>query len=176
MRTSYESKLLSYYLAAQPHELSAGERWYTEARRTCRALSSEFGVSVRTAAGVVAALSPRVTWGQNVRLACDALAGIARPVGAFRANSAKAAAIRSGARPLSILGGTKVRAFYRALVGDESAGVIDVWMARAMRIRAVTDRAYLRAVSALHNVAHYVGTTVARLQAVVWTVIRGSAS
>ena len=174
MRTTYETKLLAHYIAAQPSDIAAGESWYREARRTCRALAREFGVSLRTAAGVVAALSPRVTWSQNIRLACDALAGIERPIGAFRANASKAAAIVRGVRPLAILGGSKVRAFYRALVGDESASVVDVWMARAMRIRKLSSRVYERAVMAMRRVAAYVGTTVARLQAIVWTVVRGS--
>jgi hypothetical protein len=175
VRPSYESRLLAHYLAAQPHELSAGDGWYAGARRTVRALAREFGVTERCAAGVIAALSPRVKWEQNVRLACDALANRPRIIGSLRANEAKALRIRSGEAPLVVLRGPKVRAFYRALIGDESSGVIDVWMARAMRLRRLTERTYLRAVEAMRRVAAYVGTTVARLQATVWTVVRGSA-
>ncbi len=169
------ARLVTLYTSATAGQRASGDAWYATARATARTLAARHGVSLATSAGVIAALSPRVTWRQNVRLA-DSVLGLTYERGAVRTNLAKARAIGcEGHAPLSVLSGPKVRAFYRAMMGDETAGVVDVWMVRAMRIRALTAKAYLAAVRAMARAAAIVGTTVARLQAVVWTVVRGSA-
>ena len=168
-------RLIAYYERATTDERLAGESWYTEARTVARMLSRRHAVTSNVAAGVIASLSPRVTWRQNIKLA-DAVLGLTYERGALGANLQKARRIANGERPLDVLRGPKVRAFYRALTGDESSGVIDVWMQRAMRVTRLSVRAYEACVRALQRAAKAVGTTVARLQAIVWTVVRGSAA
>jgi hypothetical protein len=89
----------------------------------------------------------------------------------------KARRIVAGESPDVVLGGRKVRAFNRALVGDESAEVVDVWMLRAAGYRSdrPTPRVYETVARALRKVAARVAVPVARLQAVVWVVARGRA-
>ncbi len=166
-------KLIAHYERATADEHLAGESWYAQARSVARQLSRQHAVSPAVAAGVIAALSPRVTWKQNIRLA-DAVLGLTYERGAFGHNLNKARRISNGERPLDVLRGPKTRAFYRALTGDESSGVIDIWMTRAMGIRSLTNKAYAAAVRALQRAATAVGTTVAKFQAVVWVTIRGA--
>lgn len=169
-------RLLAHWRAADKATREAGAKWYADARAMCATLARDHGVTLEQACGVVAALSPRIHWVRNVEVARQCLARV--PVrGVFRVNLAKAEAIRDGAKPLDVLSGPKVRAFYRALVGDESGAVIDVWMLRAAGWkRSLTSKAYDLVASALVQAARKARTTVARFQAAVWTQVRGRAT
>jgi hypothetical protein len=104
------------------------------------------------------------------------MAGAESVPGVFSTSLAKARAIAAGARPLDVLSGPKTRAFYRAIMGDERAAVVDVWVLRAIGwTRSVTEKAYQTIANALTIAAAYARTTVARLQAVAWVVVRGKA-
>jgi len=140
-------------------------------------MAREHGTTQAVAAGVIAALSPRIRWVRNLAVARLALAG-KKVTGVFKNNLAKARRIIAGEKPLGVLSGPKTRAFYRAIMGDESAAVIDVWMLRAVNYAKykLRDHEYNRITSALARAAHVVGTTIARLQAVVWAVVRGRAT
>jgi hypothetical protein len=169
-------RLLAHWRQASRAERQAGARWYADARAACEVMARQYGCCVDTACGVVAALSPRIHWVRNLEVARQCLAREAVH-GVFRVNLAKAEAIRDGARPLQALSGPKVRAFYRALAGDESGAVIDVWMLRAAGwTRALTEKAYQLVASALAMAAAKARTTVARFQAAVWTHVRGRAT
>lgn len=94
----------------------------------------------------------------------------------FAASLAKARAIQQGAQPLRVLGGPKVRAFYRALLGDRDAAVVDVWVARAAGTDPqLTPARYARVEAALRDAAAQARTAVADFQATVWVVTRGRA-
>lgn len=153
-----------------------GAVWYRESRRHARRLAREHGVPVSRAAGVIAALSPRVQWKVNLRLADDALAG--RPVRGLKTSAAKAAAIVNGARPLDVLKGPKTRAFYRAIMGSEDAAVVDTWMLKAAGwpSTSVTGKQYARVAAAMDAAAQSVGVPTATFQATVWTEVRGKAA
>lgn len=100
----------------------AGLSWYATAREVAAALDPADPVR---GAAVLAVLSPRTSWPQNVKLAQDAYAG--RKVGALGANVRKAAAILAGADPEDVVTGAKVRAFWRTIVdpSDPRAVVVD---------------------------------------------------
>jgi hypothetical protein len=165
-------RLLFQYLQA-PAE---GARWYVGARWTVRRMARTAGVTVATAAGVVAALSPRLHWSRNITAARVVLAG-ERPSGVFSASLRKAERIYKGARPLSVLSGLKVRAFYRALMGDDRAAVIDTWVLHAVGwAHKVTDRVYAAIARALMLAAKRVHRSVVELQAAVWVAVRGRAA
>lgn len=169
------SALLAVFRAAPAAAHTEGALWYLKARRVARTIARVCGVTQAQAAGVIAALSPRLQWVANVRAAGKLCAGVI-PSGVFRANLTKAKLILSGVRPLSVLRGPKVRAFYRAIMGDESAAVVDVWTARAAGLtRIPTDRDYRDVSAALAHVAAFEGITVARVQATAWVAVRGRA-
>jgi hypothetical protein len=169
-------RLVSLVSKAPPSAHTSGGSWYGDARRTCQDMAKRNGVSLAVAAGVVAALSPRLQWGPNLRAAEVVLSG-GIPGGVFQASLRKALRIaRGGQRPLTVLSGPKVRAFYRAIMGDESAAVVDTWVLKAVGwARAVTPKAYAAIARALQLAAERLGTTVARLQAIAWVAVRGRA-
>lgn len=171
----YISRLLSHWEAATAEVRAAGASWYREARRTARRVARQTGTTLARACGVLAAISPRLQWKHNVNAGVALLRG--EPVsGVFRASLAKARRILAGEPPLGVLAGQKVRAFYRALMGDERAAVVDVWIARAVGIQdSPTARQYADVAAALLTAAERVGTTPARLQAAVWVQVRGRA-
>jgi hypothetical protein len=166
------NRFVALYSQATEQERALGESWYVEARSVARAMAHDNSVSLATACGVIAALSPRLHWSRNVTVAEMCLSGIV-PTGVFRANLDKATAIRDGARPLSVLSGPKVRAFYRALMGHD-APVIDVWMQRAAKVvGTLRDTAYELLADALITAAKELGIAIAVLQATIWIVVRG---
>lgn len=165
-----------YRAAGESTAQLEGSTWYRRSRCAARSLARANGCTLSQAAGVIAAISPRMRWGANLRLA-DAILKGEQVTGVFGANLAKAHRIMAGERPLDVLGGNKVRAFYRAIMGDESSVVIDVWMLRAAGWdkRSLTPRKYQRVAAALTEAAKAVGVSLADFQAIVWTQVRGSA-
>ncbi|HSE45860.1 MAG TPA: hypothetical protein VLA89_11105, partial [Gemmatimonadales bacterium] len=131
------------------------------------------GMGPVTAAALLAVLSPRAHWSVNVRwarrVARQPMARVSTP-----ANRRKAWRIRLGERPAAVLGGLKVRAFWRAIAGDPEAAVIDVWMTRAMGLPyPLSDRQYSEAADAITRAAEIVGETTRDFQAIVWMQVRG---
>lgn len=171
------ARLVAHWVTASKAVRRQGTAWYREAGRVTRAIARQHGVTARRVAGVIAALSPRLTWAVNVRAARAVLAGKV-PAGVFRASLHKAQRIAAGERPLKVLGGPKVRAFYRALLGDESSAVVDVWTARAAGLSgdALRPGEYEQVSAALALGARQMRTTTTRLQAVAWVAVRGKAS
>lgn len=109
--------------------------WYADARRFCVGIGRPHGLTVETVAGAVAALSPQVSWREQVSYAPAILDAWAQgltfrrfPGPGYNANKRKAARILAGGAPLDVLGGPKVRAFYRAITSagaDPEAVCID---------------------------------------------------
>jgi len=145
--------------------------WYRESRRTARALARKHETTLATAAGVIAALSPRIQWAANVNGADHVLGGGNTGPG-FNRNVEKACRIRDGENPLAVLRGPKVTAFYRAIMGNKDATVVDVWMWRAMGLEP-GELPYETAAEVLRKCAEQVGLDVATFQALVWTQVRG---
>jgi hypothetical protein len=169
--------ILRTYWDASPDEMRAGRSWYADAR----AVAARIGPDVPTGAGVLAALSPQCSWSENVRLAEQAFR-TDKATGHTGDACSKANRIMYGhADPLGALGGSKVRAFYRAIVGDPDAVVIDRH-AFDVAVGRVTDghaRTVLSRVGvydlfadAYREAAAIVGETPAALQAITWVVWR----
>lgn len=170
-------RLVAHFEESEHATQALGGMWYRESRRVARQLSRKHGTTLATAAGVIAALSPRMRWSSNVALA-DAMLGGEEVSGVFEANLNKARRIIAGEYPLRVLGGPKVRAFYRAIMGDEDAVVVDVWMYRAAGIdpKKATVKDYERVATAIREAAFEMGLPAATFQAIVWTQVRGGAT
>lgn len=173
-----EAELLTehYRQAGETTAQLEGGSWYDTARLAAGRISRATGVTKAQAAGVIAAISPRMRWSANVNLAERICSG-EQVTGVFGSNLAKAHRIMAGERPLDVLGGDKVRAFYRAIMGDSDAVVIDVWMLRAVEWekKTITSREYEHVADCLREAAESVGVDPADFQAIVWTQVRGSA-
>ena len=98
---------------ATEEEKSQGLMWYNDAAQYCFNLSLKYEIPVERVIGIVAALSPRCPWRENVTQADSFIQtkGKAK-VTTYLSNKKKALGIFKGANPLSILKGHKVRAFY----------------------------------------------------------------
>lgn len=167
------TKLINVWEHASEEDREAGAHWYDSARAVVRNLAERYNVSRSCVAGIVAATSPRIHWSRNIAVAESILTN-GTATGVFKASLRKAQRILSGEKPLKALKGPKVRAFYRALMGDNSAAVVDVWIAKAVGwTKDLKQKAYERIEAALREAASKVGVAVAKFQAAVWVAIRG---
>ncbi len=178
-------RLLAVFDACTAAELAAGLDWYARAEREATALAAGTDLSVAQCAGIIAALSPRVTWSVNLAGAAAmvdaANAGRLEPIVAgMTANRAKAWRIALGEDPDAVLGGPKVRAFWANITGDYDAVTVDVWAARAAEgysdPRAPKGARYSAIAEAYRRAAVARGIAPRSMQAAVWTHIRGSAT
>ena len=184
--------ILAVFFHANSAELLKGARWYADALAFCAAVAQSTGLPVTTVAGVTAALSPNNRWERNMfdaeRL-CRAFAAgtlgdaAALKVSTFNGNKQKALRILSGAQPLDVLGGLKVRAFYACILGD--AGVcVDghayaIWLGDyvpttktpkiSTKLYASISAAYGQAAEIINDI---MGTSYspAQMQAITWSV------
>jgi hypothetical protein len=105
------------FRSATPAQIAGSLDWYADAHEIAHALAVKNGVSIETAAGVIAALSPMQGWGANVNLAARFLAtpgGLTS--GYLGLGLAKGRAILAGARPETVLTSSKIGAFYAGIV------------------------------------------------------------
>ncbi|HEV2122944.1 MAG TPA: hypothetical protein VGW38_09235 [Chloroflexota bacterium] len=110
---------------ATPAELDTGEAWYDVANTFAWGLAEKHDLSPHYAAGIIAALSPGCEWERNLALAQRmAERGDCRhPYG----NAIhKARAIWSGTHPEQVLGGDKVRSFYKNITTPWIEGPVTI--------------------------------------------------
>lgn len=172
-------------------EWRAGCEWYGDAHSQAMALAVESGSTVETASAVIAALSPRLRWEWNVQDAHRALVLGDRYSG-FRALGAsilKAGRIADGGDPETVLGGRKVRSFYRNILHPTTSldVTIDVWFLRHVVPRDYLDHysqwahfterlgVYDAVADAIRRVADGFGVLPSQLQAALWIQARARA-
>lgn len=167
------------YRNATPQQVEAGHSWYPEAHQVAASQAGTYGVTIEVAAGVLAALSPRLGWGPNVMLAERMLAtGGTLDRGGLGRSLAQARAIHAGADPDEVLRGPKTHAFYHAILtaGDSETPVIDrhAWDMLTGRRGAPppTNRQYRDAAAKMRRAAEILGVTAHQAQAVTWLVHR----
>lgn len=179
-------RILNVYRSADAQQIAAGMVWYETAHNEAMKLSAEFNLTIEQTAGIIAALSPQVSWGFNLEWSRAICEGDRTNYG-LTASQGKAEMIRYNPDipPLDILGGPKVRAFYACI---QSAGMTDtVCVDRhacdiatgirgsfnsltAARIRVV-QAAYVRAARRLAETGGPV-LSAAQLQAITWVTWR----
>jgi hypothetical protein len=187
----YASNIVDTFERATPHQKAAGLYWYDEARGLAARVAREAGISLQTAAAVIAVLSPSVSWSNQVNYTLPfveaVLAGAdARKVKGpfYGTNKEKAARILAG--DFTALRGVKVEMFYQNILGKHDVATVD---RHALRIAVGADlspdecsawlqpknRKRLEIVAAYHLAARRLGYAVALVQAVTWVVFRGKA-
>jgi len=151
----------------------SGMLWYDKARNQISALARSNNTTYKRAAGVMAALSPRCRWSQNLKLADDCLQRKwPRTLPLSRRRAMK---IARGAEPLEILGGPKTIAFYKAFMGDTEAIVLDSWMLRAANHTiSPTPLQYIRLAKKLRRTATKLGLPPLHFQSIIWCKERKS--
>lgn len=168
---------------APPEAWNQGLDWYEEANRWCRRVGSAHDLPATRVAGILAALSPNQGWDANVRETLRLIEE--RRAAQFPANVSRALRILDGEAPLDVLGGKKVRSFYRniaylddyhvtvdrhaasILTGIPSARFADVHKHALERAGA-----YERAADKYRQVAESLGLRPYQVQAVAWVARR----
>jgi len=172
-------------LAASDAEIAEGMHFYDGAHGLCRAFAAAHGTAVETVAGIYAALSPMNGWEENVANTLDVLRlGAAARVNTPEPNRVKAVRIANGEDPLAVLGGRKVRAFYRGIADPTDREPIPVdrhliylavggaKLSKNELSRAASDRVFYDRVEAVYADLGRREGIGNRLAAIAWFVQR----
>jgi hypothetical protein len=184
----YARNIVRVYNEAPEHVRRHAAEWYAVESDALACLAFDLGLSVRAVCGAAAAISPGMRW-ELVPDYVRALATAADP-GSVRVPTysseftARALACLSGADPLEVLGGPKVRAFYALLYtrGQSDSVVIDghafniargerapIRGAKVPQAARVTAARYRWAEAAYRAAARLLGLEPHALQAITWT-------
>lgn len=167
------------YAQALESEHLDGAVWYPSARHIAESIGATLGLTVEAGAGILAALSPQCSWDENVARAFAFVDGAES--GAFEDALGKARRIADGADPLSVLGGRKVRSFYRNILGADQYVTVDRHAVAIVCGRSLSDReikvlerigAYQSIAAAYRTVARRHGIAPSTLQAITWLAWR----
>ena len=115
VKGSYRN-IVDAYNSASPASHAEGTRWYTDAHGIAKQVSDMADSDdIRVGAGIIAALSPQMEWGDNVIEAIQ-LCTTGKASRQTKVNEDKAILIAQRQDPDTILGGEKVVPFYHAIV------------------------------------------------------------
>lgn len=174
--SSAETTLVSLYEKASPCVRRRGRAWYPETNRQLREIAERNNCPLSHAVAVFTIVSPAAQLVTALRWTEEILAG-ERIGGRYpNAQAPRIEAATSTRYPVTRITGPKVNAFYRAIMGDTEALVLDRWAIRAAGhsklysevprwLRRELDGAYRTAAAAC-------GETVRAFQAIVWIVCR----
>jgi len=115
VRGSYRN-IVDTYNNASESSIAEGKVWYSQANHIAWQITKLLdSKDIRVGAGIIAALSPQMDWGENVT---EALRFVSEgySIKQTRANNVKAKRISEGEDPDTVLGGLKVTAFYHAIL------------------------------------------------------------
>lgn len=153
-------------------QIEQASKWYIDAEKVAHEVARNLNSDLEVGASVVSAFSPRERWTTNVAKAIAFSLG-EKPVGLPNNLKMAEKALSLG---YDALKGQKTNAFARAIAGDETAVVIDVWMLRALGIekKTPTQTQYVEMARAVKKVAAEYGMTPRAMQALIWIIVRGS--
>jgi hypothetical protein len=174
-------RIVRLFEQATDDELAYGLSWYARAHELAAGLAAEHHMTVSDVAAVIAALSPRSDWPQNIARARQLLAE--GDTYGLTLGRNKARAIVAGADPASVLGGPKIQAFWRniadplnstAVTVDSHAYDAAAGMVTCDRARKALDRKgeYDRIADIYRSAARHLGVAPHVVQSVVWVVWR----
>lgn len=186
------NQILDVFASADESTVAAGLSWYgTVAAQVCEdvrtaALAANRDVlTFNQAAGILAALSPATGWGDNCAGAIE-FAVTGNMFAQTPLFNSRAAAIRDGANPLDVLGGRKVRSFYRNISDPTNPGPVTVdrhaislvfgfpLSERQLKPLAGNVGGYQICAGAYRSAARYLGLLPNQVQAVTWLAWRNA--
>jgi hypothetical protein len=182
-------RIVALFNRATPEERQEGMEWYAKANAFAKGLADHNGLTLRQTAGIVAALSPQVSWEVNQTIALKAASG-RRYTGQTGPNMSKASRIRNGEDPSEVLftsekSGQKVRAFFACIESPETTDAVcidrhayslaeglltndDRERSNALRRKGV----YATLEASYREAARILGVRPHEVQAVTWIVWR----
>jgi hypothetical protein len=145
--------------------------WYADAEKIALQVADNLNTTLEVGASVVSAFSPRERWSANVAKAIAFSLG--QDVKGL-SNNIKMAR-ESLTKGFEALNGQKTNAFARAIAGDESAVVIDVWMMKAAKAKtnSPTKIQYFLMTQDIEKLAFRYGLSPRTTQALIWIAVRG---
>ncbi len=182
--TTLRNNIIDWYTHATATQVLDGSDWYERALEWCTIAAIKYGYSVDVVAAVVAVISPNTKWHINLIMAESLLMGLrerydGKAFSGYGNNHQKARDIIRTGEVTPYVKGPKVIRFYQAILGYDTWPVIDSWAVRA----ATNDMSlngpgacYDAIAKAYTDVADYIKMNVHDLQAIVWAVVRESAS
>lgn len=174
---TYVDNIVTVYRQATAEQRARGHVWYDVARDIAEMIAPD----VHQGAGVIAAMSARTAWEDNVARATKAFA-TGEPTGHTRDILDKARRIMAGECPTTVLPmHAKTGHFYRCIVDPNNTDsvVIDRHahdVAVGQRWGDKVDRGlssktrYATLAKAYHDAAKILGASPAKVQATTWTV------
>ena len=123
-RAPHTRNVTSVFRSASDEQVESGMEWYATAFNVAERIALATGHSIETAVGVIAATSPRMGWGPNVRLAHRILSTGDTSGGYLKVGLNASARILDGGDPLDVLRSRKVSNFYRAIVSQGHDGIV----------------------------------------------------
>lgn len=172
--------ILKVYDRATASEINEGLIWYSRANAEARILHDKPSVGC----AAVAALSPGLRWERNIEAARRVIDGESLDGLGVRWYDGvrKAERIVAGEKPLDVLRGNKVRAFYRCIINPKNSRDVcldghayAIWAGRRMNLLDVpniTDRMYSAISEDYRQAAELIGILPNQIQAITWIVWR----
>lgn len=171
--------LLQRYEHSPPSVRRRGRSWYPQCRGLLAAIAAEYGRTLPQTAAVFAITSANTQLAANLRFTEQILRG-ERKAGCYPTFQAPLIEAALETRyPGRFVRGPKCSTFYKAIMGETDALVLDRWAARAAGI----DRGQRRDLNATtrrsldvayREAAKMCGETVRAFQAIVWIAVRES--
>jgi hypothetical protein len=174
MIEEYTDRYRDLLLNASFGQVEQAALWYADAEKIAHEVARNLDANLEIGASVVSAFSPRERWATNVEKAISFSLG--QKVVGLPNNLKMAEASRQIG--FDALKGPKTNAFARAIAGDQEAVVIDIWMMRAARMEkdSPSKGQYQQLSEAVRRVATQYEMTPRTCQALIWILVRGSAS
>lgn len=173
--------ILNMYEQATAEERHHGAMWYDQAGAGAFELADAHGLTDDQAGAILALLSPSNRWERNVADAWRLCAeGESASVCTYGPNKAKALRVLAGECPWDVVTGQKVFAFWRCIMGDSDAVVIDrhAWAIaagskpNAERAKAELTSRYAEFVEAYVQAGELLGIPAYEVQATTWVTFR----
>lgn len=146
--------ILSVYEQATEAEVAVGMTWYTAAWVKASEYAKLFKTPISMSAGVIAALSPNQSWGNNVRSAWKLLdmhtkGLVPKGIAAYPASVDRAVRILQGEKPTQVLKGLKTASFYKNIVAPWTSTSVtvdghaySVWMGERITLQQVPSKIF----------------------------------
>lgn len=173
-KNDYYDNFLALLLEATFGQVEQASVWYCDAEKVALEVARNLDSSLEVGASVISAFSPRERWTSNVAKAIAFSLGEKVTGLSNNLKMAQASLILG----YDALKGPKTNAFARAIAGDENAVVVDVWMMRAAGCDndSPSKKQYVEISESVVKVAQKFGMTPRACQALIWILVRGSAS
>jgi len=162
------------FASATPEQRERGRAWYPAMRDACESIARETRTPLERTVACAAITSPGVQLKTNLAFTRSICAGGEGGLYPARMIPACRRVLSGDVAPQDGVGGPKVTAFYRAILGDDDAVVLDRWALRALGHEkdGCTAKQYATYAATLRDAARETGETPRTLQAILWIVLR----